>query len=202
MVASLHGACRKWREMQACAAELMALATTHDLPFWWAVGACNHGIALAQQGNATEGINQIRQGLAVYRAAGTTIGIPRILGWLAEGCVCAGQLDEGLQVLAEAFAVIKQGDERIWEAELYRRKGEATLQKLSVASSQLSVPNPQSLPLNTQHVTLKRRRKPKRVFTKLLRLRGSSRRSHWNCEQRRVWRACGIIKTRQKKHTK
>jgi hypothetical protein len=34
--------------------------------------------------------------------------------------------------------------ERYYEAELYRLKGELTLQKLSVASSQLSVPNPQS----------------------------------------------------------
>jgi DNA-binding winged helix-turn-helix (wHTH) protein/predicted ATPase len=149
VVASLHGACRKWGEMQACAAELMALSISHDLPFWWAVGACNHGIALAQQGNATEGINQIRQGLAVYRAAGTTIGIPRILGWLAEVCACAGQIDEGVQVLAEAFAVIEQGGERIWEAELYRRKGELLLKK-SEARSQKLESTPQHPPPSTQ----------------------------------------------------
>ena len=115
--------------MQARAAEVIALAAAHGLPFWWAVGQCNHGIALAQQDNATEGVNQIRQGLAVYRAAGATIGIPRILGWLAEACGRVGQIDEGFQVLEEAYAVVRQSDERIWEAELYRRKGDLTLQQ-------------------------------------------------------------------------
>ncbi len=147
VIAGLHGACQEWAEMQARAAELIALAVAHGLPFWWAVGQCNHGIALAQQGNATEGINQIRQGLAIYRAAGATVGIPRILGWLAEACGRVGEIDEGFLVLEEAFAVVKRNDERIWEGELYRRKGELTLRKLSVLL--LHPPSP-----NTQHSTL------------------------------------------------
>jgi hypothetical protein len=113
VVAGFHGACWEWAEMQARAAELIALATTHSLPFWWAVDQCNHGIALAQQGNTTEGTSQIRQGLAVYRAAGATIGIPRILGWLAEVYGRAEQIQEGLEVLDEAFTLVERNQEQV-----------------------------------------------------------------------------------------
>jgi predicted ATPase len=147
----MHGAYGDWAAMQACSAELIALATTHNLPFWWAQGTYNHGIALTQQGDLTEGIGQIRQGLTVYRAAGSTVGIARILGWLAEAYRRLGQIGEGLHVLDEAFAVMEQNDERIWEAELYRRKGELTLQKeFKVQSSEFKVPNPQPLIPSTQ----------------------------------------------------
>jgi len=55
-----------------------------------------------------------------------------------------GQPEEGLKTLAEALDLVQKTGERRWEAELYRLKGELTLQKLPVASSQLSVTNPQS----------------------------------------------------------
>jgi predicted ATPase len=133
-IAGVHGGCREWREMQARAAELMELATAQGLLFWWAQGACSHGIALAQQGNTAEGISQIRQGLAVYRATGAALGIARVLGWLAEVCGQAGQIQEGLQALDEAFALVERHGERVWEAELYRRKGELTLQQENQSS--------------------------------------------------------------------
>ena len=55
-VTYLHGAYGEWAEMQARAVELIALATTQGLPFWWAQGIYNYGIALAQQGKVEEGI--------------------------------------------------------------------------------------------------------------------------------------------------
>src|SRR5262249_27756324 len=45
--------------------------------------------------------------------------------------------EEGLSVLAEALAIVDKTGERFYEAELYRLKGELTLQ-------QSGVPNPQS----------------------------------------------------------
>ena len=39
-----------------------------------------------------------------------------------------GQTEEGLTVLAEALAVVDKTGERFYEAELYRLKGELTLQ--------------------------------------------------------------------------
>jgi predicted ATPase len=45
-------------------------------------------------------------------------------GFLAEAYRTAGQPEEGLTVLAEALTVVEKTGERLWEAELYRLKGE------------------------------------------------------------------------------
>jgi hypothetical protein len=55
-----------------------------------------------------------------------------------------------LDVVAEALAAVRKRGTYLWEAELYRLKGELTLQKWSVASSQLPVTNPQSPTPNPQ----------------------------------------------------
>jgi len=47
---------------------------------------------------------------------------------LAEAYGKAGKVGEGFSTLAEAFAVVSKTDERVNEAELYRLKGELTLQ--------------------------------------------------------------------------
>jgi predicted ATPase len=46
---------------------------------------------------------------------------------LAEAYGQAGQVDEGLQVLAEALIYVEQSGECWWEAELHRLKGELLL---------------------------------------------------------------------------
>jgi predicted ATPase len=48
---------------------------------------------------------------------------------LAESYGKAGQADEGLRVLAEASAAISKTDERRFEAEVYRLRGELLLQR-------------------------------------------------------------------------
>jgi len=50
------------------------------------------------------------------------------LALLADAYRKVGQIDEGLSVLAEALAFVDKSGERVWEAELYRVKGELTLQ--------------------------------------------------------------------------
>jgi predicted ATPase len=47
-------------------------------------------------------------------------------------------------VLAEGFALVDKTGECFVDSKLHRLKGELTLQKLSVVSSQLSVPSPQA----------------------------------------------------------
>ncbi len=127
LVANLHGGSHEWVQMQVYAAELINLAMAYDLTFWWALGTCAHGIALTQQGKLAEGIEQTQQGLALYRTSGARAGITRILCWLAEAYGRAGQFAQGFPTLEEAFTMVEQHDERLWEAELYRLKGELLL---------------------------------------------------------------------------
>ena len=101
------------------------------------------GWALAEQGQGEEGIAQLRQGLAAGRAAGAELQRSYFLALLVEAYGKVGQTEEGLTVLAEALAVVDKNEERYWEAELYRLKGELVLQS--------GVRRPKSPTPNTQH---------------------------------------------------
>jgi predicted ATPase len=106
----------------------LALATEQGFGQLLAHGTILWGWTLAEQGQPEEGIAQIRQGLAAWRAMGTQLRLPRFLAMLAEAYGKAGRAEEGLSVLAEALAVMNEIGEREYEAELYRLKGTLTLQ--------------------------------------------------------------------------
>jgi len=97
------------------------------------------GWTLAEQGQVQEGIAQMQQGLAAYRATGAELGRPRWLAQLAEAYEKVGQPEEGLTVLAEALAAVDKTGERFWEAELYRLKGELTLKQSGVRGPESEV---------------------------------------------------------------
>src|SRR5262245_61254497 len=71
----------------------------------------------------------MRQDLAAYQAMGQELQRSRFLALLAEACGSAGQPQEGLTALAEALAAVDSTGARWYEAELYRLKGELTLQQ-------------------------------------------------------------------------
>jgi len=122
---------------QERAKELFALSTEHGFPITLAVGAAHQGWALAEQGLGKEGIIQIRQGIDVWCATGSTLFFqPFLLAMLAEAHWKGGLPEEGLTVLAEALAIVNKTGERFWEAELYRLKGELSLQSKQVETSQ------------------------------------------------------------------
>ncbi len=90
------------------------------------------GWALAMQGQGEEGIAQLHQGLAAWRATGTEMGQPHFLTLLAGAYGKVGPLEKGLTVLAEALDAVDKTGERVYEAELYRLKGGLTLAQSSV----------------------------------------------------------------------
>jgi predicted ATPase/class 3 adenylate cyclase len=108
---------------------VVTLSIEQGFPFWLAWGTILQGWALAEQGNREEGVAQIRQGLTAYRAIGGEMMRSQFLALLAEVHGKMGQADEGLIVLAEALASVDKTGERRWEAELYRLRGELTLQQ-------------------------------------------------------------------------
>jgi predicted ATPase len=105
----------------------MALAAAQGLGLRVAQGRIFWGWALAMQGDAAAGIAHIRQGFTVHQDTGSQLYSPYFLALLAEAYGQAGQLEVGLQVLAEAGALVAATEERWWEAELYRLQGELLL---------------------------------------------------------------------------
>jgi predicted ATPase len=93
-------------------------------PYWWAEGAIRRGWALAAQEQGEDGITQIRQGLAAYRAIGAEVLQSYYLAILVEAYGTVGQTEEALTVLTEALATVHTTGERFYEAELHRLQGE------------------------------------------------------------------------------
>lgn len=122
-----HQFLREVQAVQECAEALMEVSTEQSFPQWLAYGMVLRGWALTAQGRGTEGIAQMRQGLAARRAKKAELQRPYFLGLLAEAYGEAGQAEEGLSVLAEALALAENTGERNWEAELHRQKGQLLL---------------------------------------------------------------------------
>jgi predicted ATPase/class 3 adenylate cyclase len=122
--------CQSRREVQAAQEQteaLIALSREQGFLLWLAAGTVLRGWALAEQGRPEEGIVQIRQGEAAYQATGAQIWRPSFLALLAEAYGKVGQTEEGLRVLTEALALVHKNEDRYYEAELYRLKGELLL---------------------------------------------------------------------------
>jgi predicted ATPase/class 3 adenylate cyclase len=101
----------------------IALSTEQGFPLWTALGTIMRGWALAMHGQGEEGVAQIRQGIASYRATGAAVLVPFFYTLLAEVCDHLGHTEDGLQALAEAYTLMEQQEERWWEAEVYRLRG-------------------------------------------------------------------------------
>jgi predicted ATPase len=127
--AVLHQVRRDKQAGQAQAEAAVGLATAQGFAFRRASGIIVQGWALTIQGQAEEGMSQIRQGLVAYQATGAEVGCTYYLALLAEAYGLSGQAETGLRVLAEVLALVDRTGERHWESEVYRLKGELLRQQ-------------------------------------------------------------------------
>jgi predicted ATPase len=159
--ARMHQFRREVQTVQERAEANLALATEHGFSYNLAMGTIFRGWALAVQGHGEEGLTQIHQGLAAYRAIGAEIVLPHVLALLAETYGQAGQPEAGLAVLAEALGLVDKTGERFREAELTGSKGSCCWPGLQ---------------------TISRRVKPVCIQPSMW--PAASRPSPWNCGQR------------------
>jgi predicted ATPase len=86
-----------------------------------------HGWVVADGGAVEAGIAELRRGLAAMEAMGTLLHTPGLLGLLAGLYIGQQNFSEALELLDEALARVDRLEERWFEAELHRLKGEALL---------------------------------------------------------------------------
>jgi predicted ATPase len=122
--AFLHQCRREPVAVRELAAEVLALTTEHGLAQFSGWAHLLHGWALAETGQADEGIAQMQRGLAASLATGTEVLRPHCLLLLAETQIKVEQFAAALATLAEMQSFVEKNDERNWEAELYRLRGE------------------------------------------------------------------------------
>lgn len=106
------------------AGEAIALSVEQGFPFFAAQGTLMRGWALAQQGQASEGIAEMRRGLKAWHATGAELGGTYFLALLADTYGKVGHPAKGMLALRRAHQQVQRTQERWWEAELYRLEAE------------------------------------------------------------------------------
>jgi class 3 adenylate cyclase/predicted ATPase len=120
---------RDARAAQETAEGLIVLSAEHGLTERLAWATSLRGWTMAEQGHNEEGIAQIQEGLAASRATGAELWRPYHLCLLAEACTETGRLDDGISALTEALAAADEHENRSYEAEIHRLKGELLLRQ-------------------------------------------------------------------------
>jgi predicted ATPase len=108
---------------------LAALVIEHGFPTFSAWSASLSGWAIVQCERKREGLKQIQEGLSIYQTIGSETHQSYFLSLFADACLSLGCPEEGLVAVNEALEKIEKFGERFHEAELYRLKGELTLQQ-------------------------------------------------------------------------
>jgi predicted ATPase len=128
----VHWLRREAPRSRELAETLIALAAEQGMAHYRAGGVLWRGWALNEEGLRAEGVAQLRQGAADLQATGVRVYRTVPPAMLAEILAHQGQVEEGLAALAEALAVVRDGGEPYWEAELHRLQGELLLQRAGV----------------------------------------------------------------------
>ena len=118
---------REPQSVQARAESLSALCAEHEFPYFRPMVVMLRGWALAAQGEAAKGVEEMQEGLDAIRQAGLNRRLSFQLAILAEAYAWAGDTERGLEALAEAESVIEKTGEHRWEPEVHRLTGELLL---------------------------------------------------------------------------
>jgi predicted ATPase/class 3 adenylate cyclase len=120
---------REAQAVQETAETLISLCAEHGFTYFLALATIFRGWAIAEQGRNDEGMAQIQEGLAGCRATGSELNRSYFLCLLAEACTKSGRLEDGLSALTAALAAADENENRHYEAEIHRLKGELLLRQ-------------------------------------------------------------------------
>jgi DNA-binding winged helix-turn-helix (wHTH) protein len=124
--AMLHQFCRDTRQVDAYAEQAIRLCTEHGFRYYLAWAEVLRGWSRAVLGDPRQGIADIRTGIEVLQAtAGARL--PYYRGLMAQACIVGDRPGEALEAAGEGLREIQRTEERWWEADLHRLRGEALL---------------------------------------------------------------------------
>lgn len=106
------------------AEKLITLSRAQGFTFWVTSGKISKGRALVRLDRKDEGLDLIQQAIDEFRLSGAILGKPEGYGLLAQIQLHLGRLAEGLAIIEEAIACMNATGELVFEAELFRTKGD------------------------------------------------------------------------------
>jgi predicted ATPase len=123
----LHQLRREVSETLEQAEAMIALSSEQGFSLWVVIGTLLRAWTLAMQGQAEEGLSQMQQVLAEKSVGPTRDLWPNIYVLLVEAYGTAGQVDEGLLMVAKKLDRMEETGIHLFEAELCRLQGELLL---------------------------------------------------------------------------
>jgi predicted ATPase len=100
------------------------LTVQYKAPYYQAWANILLRYAEAWEQSDAEHFARLRVAIDELKATGARLRLPYYLGLLARLCRRSEQIDEGLAVIDEAMAESRENNERWWDAELHRMRGE------------------------------------------------------------------------------
>ena len=79
----------------------------------------------------------MREGIAASRAIGAAVTLPSSLASLAQAYGQIGKVEQALDLIDEGLGLVEENEERCWEAELHRLRGELVLTKEEQAEAEV-----------------------------------------------------------------
>ena len=116
-------------ELRAWVGEFVALTAEHTLAHftqWAQIWRCWLAAEFAE---ARANVAPMREALSAIRVTGAQFWSPFYMALLADVHRRAGETDQALEVIGKALEHVEQTDERVYEAELHRLKGETLLSR-------------------------------------------------------------------------
>ena len=126
-LAMLQQLCADEAAARSSSEEALALTTEHKAPYYraWSAILVSYALACEQPGTST--IATLRESIAAFKASGAQLRLPYYLGLLAQVCGRAACAGDGLAAVDEGMAASRAHNERWWDAELHRVRGELFL---------------------------------------------------------------------------
>ncbi len=109
------------------AEQALALASKCQAPYYRAWAGIFVSYALALEQPDEERIEHLRESISEFKASGARLRLPYYLSLLAQVCGKAGRVEEGLVSIDEALSEARIHNERWWDAEVHRLRGELLL---------------------------------------------------------------------------
>ncbi|HEY2586809.1 MAG TPA: SpoIIE family protein phosphatase [Tepidisphaeraceae bacterium] len=114
-------------EAQAAAEEEIGIATEQGFAYWLASASLFRADSMILQGQHRAALPLILKGIRDLHATGAGLDLTLHLGFLADAYMQAGQFANAAKALDEGLATAERNDERFYEAELHRLRGELLL---------------------------------------------------------------------------
>ena len=118
--------------------EAVELCSRQGFAYYLAMGSIVTGWAAAAEGQVTQGLTQLQQGMDAFRELHAELRLPYYFSLFAETLARAGRMSDALAAISTGFAFASRNGEEWAIAELHRAQGELLLSEGKIQAARAS----------------------------------------------------------------